>query len=91
MTTIPATNPATGQPLLPAALLRRLAAMLYDGLLLFGVIFTGTVVLLPFTNGHAIAPGNPAYQASLLGLIGLFYGWCWTHGGQSLGMKAWHI
>ena len=91
MTTIPATNPATSQPLLTAALLRRLAAMLYDGLLLFGVIFTGTVVLLPFTNGHAIEPGNPAYQAYLLGLVGLFYGWCWTHGGQTLGMKAWHI
>ena len=75
----------------PAGLIRRLAALLYDSLLLFGVVFTATVVLLPFTGGQAIMPGNIAYQAYLLGLIVLFYGWCWTHGGQTLGMKAWRI
>ncbi|MEZ5594612.1 MAG: RDD family protein [Gammaproteobacteria bacterium] len=90
-TTRASTQTTLQSPLPAATLLRRLAALLYDGLLLFGVIFTGTVVLLPFTNGHAIEPGNPAYQAYLLGLVGLFYGWCWTHGGQTLGMKAWHI
>ena len=74
-----------------AGLIRRLAALLYDVLLLFGVIFTGTVVLMPFTSGQAIAPGSIVYQAYLVGLIALFYGWCWTHGGQTLGMKAWRI
>jgi uncharacterized RDD family membrane protein YckC len=79
------------ETLAPAGLIRRLAALLYDSLLLFGLIFTGTVVLMPFTGGQAIPKGNIAYQAYLLSLVGLFYGWCWTHGGQTLGMKAWRI
>ena len=75
----------------PASLLHRLAALLYDGLLLMGLLFTGTVLLLPFTNGQAIPAGNHAYQAYLLGLMALFYGWYWTHGGQTLGMRAWRL
>jgi uncharacterized RDD family membrane protein YckC len=73
---------------LPAGLWRRLGAILYDGLLLFGVIFVATALLLPFTGGHAIAAGTWWYEAYLLILVFLFYGWCWTHGGQTLGMLA---
>lgn len=75
----------------PASLFRRLAALIYDGLLLLGIVFVGSAALLPLTGGQAIAPGNIGYQLYLLGLIVLFYGWCWTHGGQTLGMSAWKI
>jgi uncharacterized RDD family membrane protein YckC len=75
----------------PAGLWRRLGAILYDGLLLFGIIFVGTAVLLPFTGGQAIPASTLWYDAYLLVLAFLFYGWCWTHGGQTLGMLAWKI
>ena len=34
---------------------------------------------------------NPLARAYLLMVSFLFFGWCWTHGGQTLGMRAWKI
>lgn len=72
-------------------LLRRLAAMVYDALLLLALFMVGTLAVLPLTHGKAIPPGNPIYTTYLL-LIGfLFFGWFWTHGGQTVGMRAWRV
>ena len=46
-------------PATPAGLLRRLAALFYDSLLLLALWFVATAVLLPFTGGDAVAPNNP--------------------------------
>ena len=70
-------------------LLRRLIAMLYDGLLCLAVLFLATAALLPFTDGEAVASGPWWYRVYLLGTAGLYFTWFWTHGGQTLGMKAW--
>ena len=75
----------------PVGLLRRLAAIAYDAFLLFALFFVATALILPFTGGEAIAPGNAMYLLYLLGVSYLYFGWCWTHGGQTLGMRAWHI
>lgn len=75
----------------PAGLLRRLAALFYDSLLLFAVLFFATAILLPFTGGEAIRPHHPLYTAYLLGVIYAYFGWFWTHGGQTLGMRAWRL
>jgi len=82
--------PATG-------LLRRLAALVYDGLLLLAVLFLGTLALLPLTGGEAITPtaqGLGVYLAyrGYLALLALgYFGLSWTRSGQTLGMKAWKI
>ena len=85
------TATAIANPVRSAGLGRRLAALLYDAFLLFGIWCIATIVLLPFTGGKAIPPGTLWYQAYLLGLVIVFYGWHWTHGGQTLGMRAWRI
>ena len=72
-------------------ILRRLAAIAYDAFLLFALFFVATALVLPFTGGEAIAPGNETYLLYLLGVSYLYFSWCWTHGGQTLGMRAWHI
>ncbi len=72
-------------------MLRRFGAIFYDGLLLFAVLFAGTAALLPLTGGRAVAPGSGWYQAYLLALSFLYFGWFWTHGGQTLGMRAWRL
>ena len=77
------TLPTTG-------LWRRLAAILYDSLLLFAVLVLATVIWLPFTGGEAVR-GNPLYFLWLLAASFFFFGWFWTHGGQTLGMKAWRL
>ena len=75
----------------PPGLPRRLAAVVYDGLLLFAVLFAATALVLPFAGGSAIAPANPLYLLYLLGVSYLYFAWFWTHGGQTLGMRAWRF
>lgn len=73
------------------SLLRRMAASAYDGLLLLGVLFLATAVVLPFNAGQAFAATQYFYPFYLLSVSFLFFGWFWTHGGQTLGLRAWKI
>ena len=70
---------------------RRLAAMAYDGLLLFALLIAANAILIPFLGFKPIQPDNHLYQIYLLYVIYLFFVWFWIHGGQTLGMKAWDI
>jgi uncharacterized RDD family membrane protein YckC len=79
-----------------AGLLRRLAALFYDTLLLVGVLMTVTWLLLPLTGGEAITRETVGafeylYRALLLGLVIAYYAFSWTRSGQTLGMLAWRI
>lgn len=71
-------------------LARRLAALFYDALLLIGVMFFAS---LPVTvaSGEAIHSGTLGFQLYLLAIIYIYLAWQWTHGGQTLGMKAWRL
>ena len=71
-------------------ILRRVAAFAYDFVLLLALLLLATAVLMPFSRG-AIQPGNVAFQVYLFIVSFVFYGWFWTHGGQTLGMRAWKI
>lgn len=71
-------------------LLRRLGAMLYDGLLLMALWFLATAVWLPFTAGEAIEY-HGLLRAWILIVSFVFFGWFWTHGGQTLGLRAWKL
>ncbi len=75
----------------PAGLLRRLAAMGYDAMVLIALWFLATALLLPFSGGEAIPPGSLPYLAWLTAASFLYLGGSWTHGGQTLGMRAWRI
>jgi uncharacterized RDD family membrane protein YckC len=91
----PATKPdaSAADPQLPAPRLwRRLAAMVYDGLLLFAVLMLATVPWLALSGGDIPAGGaRHAYRAWLL-LIGCgFFALFWRLGGQTLGMRAWRL
>ncbi len=77
----------------PAALWRRLAAMGYDVMLLTAVLAVAAVPVLVLRGG-AIVPTDavhPAFHAYLYGVCMVFVCWFWTHGGQTLGMRAWRI
>jgi len=81
-----------GEKSLSPGLLVRLAALLYDLLLLIAVLFFSTAILLPFNSGEATTPSQLIYyRAYLIAVSFLYYGWFWTHGGQTLGLKAWKI
>ncbi len=71
---------------------RRLAAQIYDLLLLIAVLFLATALLLPFTAGMAVTDQQGLiYRLYLVVISFLFYGWFWTHGGQTLGLRAWKL
>ena len=87
----------------PVPLIKRLLAFIYDLLLLTAIFFSLGILMSTLTtfivnDGHAITEGHPFYlinqiiMLSTLFLSGfIFYGWFWTHGGQTLGMKTWRI
>ena len=74
----------------PASLLKQFAAMLYDSLLIFAVLFFATAVALIFNRGEAIEP-SPWFSLYLLFILFSFYAWFWHRSGQTLGMRAWKI
>jgi uncharacterized RDD family membrane protein YckC len=78
----------------PPGLGRRFAAILYDALLLVAVLLVAvTLVVVPLGAGLGIAvsPANPFYRAYLLGVVVGFFVFFWVRGGQTLGMRVWHI
>lgn len=86
--------PCTGEKGAHAAapgLARRLAAIAYDCILLVAILILATALLMPFTGGEAIKPHNALYTAYLLAVSFGYFGWCWTHGGQTLGMRTWQL
>ncbi len=80
-----------GQTGASPGLFRRLAAISYDALLLVAVWFTATAALLPFNAGEAFTSGQYFFPIYLLFVSFLFFSWFWTHGGQTLGLRAWKM
>jgi len=81
-------NPAKTQPV---GLLRRLAAILYDSLLLLAILFVATLPRLAMSEGEAVPASDPLFRLYLIAIGLLYFIWFWTHGGQTLGMRTWHI
>ena len=87
----PASTRAPGVATLRPGLPRRLAALVYDSLLLFSLLFVATVPVLLLTGGEAVGPNQPVFTAYLLAVSYVYFGWCWTRSGQTLGMRAWKM
>jgi uncharacterized RDD family membrane protein YckC len=78
-------------------LMRRLAAILYDAMLLVGLLVVASaVVTLPvgLIWGQPAAEGlggNPLFLLWLELVPFLFFTWFWRRGGQTIGMRAWRL
>jgi uncharacterized RDD family membrane protein YckC len=70
---------------------RRLAVILYDLLLLIAVLFVATALILPLNAGKAFTGQQFFFPLYLLLVSFVFYAWFWTHGGQTLGLRAWKL
>ena len=88
----------TANPPQAPSLLRRLGALLYDGVLLLGLLMLAILLLIAPYDLIAARPyphGDPLYrtllQGYLLAVICGFYVYFWTHGGQTLGMRTWRF
>lgn len=72
---------------------RRLASVLYESLLLLGILFAAASL---FLLASAAQPAQGTYlqvlQIVYLGMIfAAYFLWCWLRRGQTLAMKAWRI
>ena len=80
-----------------ASLYRQLAAMLYDGFLIFSLFFVvlGIFVIFKMDSSVALADSHAIDKRvvwlTYLGTTFLFYAWFWQKSGQTLGMRVWKI
>jgi uncharacterized RDD family membrane protein YckC len=75
---------------LSASLIKQLAAMIYDSLLIFAVLFFATAIALVFNHGEAIT-SSIWFRLYLLFMLYTYYAWFWQKSGQTLGMRVWKI
>jgi uncharacterized RDD family membrane protein YckC len=79
-------------PALPAPKIRRrMGAFIYEGLLLFAVVMIGAYGYDSLTQHRHAMVGRSGLQVFLFLLLGAYFTWFWTHGGQTVAMKTWHI
>lgn len=75
-----------------AGLLRRLAAIAYDSLLLLGLLFLVTVPFVAARGGEPVAAGaNRAYQLALFATVYAYFVGHWRLSGRTLGMQSWGL
>jgi uncharacterized RDD family membrane protein YckC len=68
-----------------------MAAFVYEGVLLFGVVMAvGFLYGMLMQQRNALHDRN-GLQAVLFVVIGIYFVWFWTHGGQTVAMKAWRL
>ncbi len=81
----------TSLPLCRPNFFRWLAVIFYDMLILFSILFLAALIAVIINDGKAISQGNVFFIIYLVLVSGLFYCWFWTHGGQTIGMRAWKV
>lgn len=70
---------------------RRFACMMYEAVLLFGVVFLAGYLFDTLTQSRNALMLRNLRQAVLFVAIGLYFIACWRLKGQTLPMKTWHI
>lgn len=83
----PAFDPTTAPT---PGLRRRMACWLYEGLLLFGVIFVAAYLFGTLSQTRHALDHRLGLQAFVALVVGIYFTWFWSKG-QTLAMKTWHI
>ena len=82
--------PSTNLPLQAPGLWRRMACWLYEGMLLFAVVFVAGYLFSALTQTRHALDNRHVQQAFLFIVLGIYFTWFWAKG-QTLAMKTWHI
>ena len=81
--------PETSFPLCAPPLPRRLACWLYEGMLMFGVVFLAGYLFGTLSQTRHALDNRHGLQAFLFVIFGIYFTWFWAKG-QTLAMKTWH-
>jgi len=71
-------------------LARRMACWLYEGMLMFGVVFIAGYLFGTLSQTRNAMDNRHALQAFLFVVFGIYFVWLWAKG-QTLAMKTWNI
>lgn len=72
------------------SLRRRMACWLYEGMLMFGVVFIAGYLFGTLSQTRNAMDNRHALQAFLFIIFGIYFVWLWSKG-QTLAMKTWDI
>ena len=75
----------------PVSRLRRFASMMYESVLLFGVVFTAAYLFDTLTQSRSGLIFRHERQLVLFLAIGVYFFLSWRRNGQTLPMKTWNI
>lgn len=70
---------------------RRLMIMIYDGVIMLGLLMLASAVALPFGETEKIAFRDIGFTFWLLLVCFFYLVACWRHGGMTVGMRAWRV
>jgi uncharacterized RDD family membrane protein YckC len=73
------------------SLARRLATFMYEGVLLFGVLMIAGYLYSSLTQQRHALQGQAGLQAFLFLVLAIYFVWFWSHGGQTVAMRTWHV
>ncbi|MFC5497359.1 RDD family protein [Caenimonas terrae] len=77
--------------LMAPTLVRRLACMLYESTLVFGIaVGAGLLFSIPAGMRSGMDERRPLFLAFIVVVLGIYFVWCWVRG-QTLAMKTWGI
>lgn len=88
----PAPPPPSQPPQVPG-LWPRLASMIYESVLLFGVVVTANlpvVIIAHYANASDLTQRRVLQFVSLI-VMGGYFAYCWSRSGQTLAMKSWGL
>lgn len=74
-----------------AGLARRLASALYEALVVAALAFVATFPFLALLGDSTHGWRRTLLQGWIIFIVGAYFVGFWTHGGQTLPMKTWHI
>jgi uncharacterized RDD family membrane protein YckC len=75
----------------PAPFLIRIAAMVYELLLVTAVVFVASFIIIPVVGEMHQSWQRHLFQVYLLGVLFAYFSAFWLRSGQTLAMKTWRI
>jgi uncharacterized RDD family membrane protein YckC len=69
----------------------RIICLIYEFLLLLAVLFIASFIFHLIFRETQAAYFKPLFQFYLLIIMGYYFMWFWTHGGQTLAMQTWKM
>ena len=68
-----------------------MAAFLYEGVLLFGVVVMAGYLYGALTQQRNALHGRLGLQLFLFLILAIYFVWFWSHGGQTVAMRTWRV